>query len=239
MKLPGMIAGNFDTHFSMKHMFKDVQLGIHMANALALDIPATTATAGVMYGALNRGWADLDFSALVKVYDEPAEKEISSKPDETPADIPAAPAAAEEPQSSPEKLVEPPKESLASIVPPPPPPREELEARGVTAVSALPPEPLEKKEETTVSQPAAAPDEIPAVIEKKAEAAEKEPVAAAAKTAEQPADEMKFEEKVAAALKDEPKSDEAAASDSQEKEQSDSALKRFARWLGFGAGPQA
>ncbi len=69
MKLPNMIAGNYEPHFSLKHMFKDVQLGIHVANALDIEIPATTVTAGVMYGALNHGHGDLDFSVLYKVYE--------------------------------------------------------------------------------------------------------------------------------------------------------------------------
>lgn len=68
LKLPKMIAGDYEPHFSLKHMFKDVQLGIHMANALDIEIPTTTVTAGVMYGAMNHGWADLDFSALFKNY---------------------------------------------------------------------------------------------------------------------------------------------------------------------------
>jgi 3-hydroxyisobutyrate dehydrogenase-like beta-hydroxyacid dehydrogenase len=68
LKLPKMVAGDYEPHFSLKHMFKDVQLGIQMANSLDLEIPVTTVTAGVMYGAMNRGWADLDFSALYKIY---------------------------------------------------------------------------------------------------------------------------------------------------------------------------
>lgn len=68
MKLPKIIHSDFDPHFALKHMFKDVQLAIHLANSLEIDIPATTATAGVMYGGLNRGWSDLDFSVLAKVY---------------------------------------------------------------------------------------------------------------------------------------------------------------------------
>jgi 3-hydroxyisobutyrate dehydrogenase-like beta-hydroxyacid dehydrogenase len=67
-KLPKMIAGDYDPHFSLKHMFKDVQLGIHLANGLNIEIPATTVTAGVLYGAMNQGWSDLDFSALFKIY---------------------------------------------------------------------------------------------------------------------------------------------------------------------------
>ena len=67
-KLPKMIAGEYEPHFSLKHMFKDVQLGIRLANGLNIEIPATTVTAGVLYGAINQGWADLDFSALYKIY---------------------------------------------------------------------------------------------------------------------------------------------------------------------------
>jgi hypothetical protein len=42
-----------------------------MANALDIEIPATTVTAGVMYGALNNGWGDLDYSVLFKNYTPP------------------------------------------------------------------------------------------------------------------------------------------------------------------------
>jgi 3-hydroxyisobutyrate dehydrogenase-like beta-hydroxyacid dehydrogenase len=69
IKLPKMVAADYDPHFSLKHMFKDVQLAIHMANALDIEVPATTVTAGVMYGALNHGWADLDFASIFKLYD--------------------------------------------------------------------------------------------------------------------------------------------------------------------------
>ena len=69
LKLPKMVAADYDPHFSLKHMFKDVQLAIHMANALDIELPTTTVTAGVMYGALNHGWADLDFAAIYKLYE--------------------------------------------------------------------------------------------------------------------------------------------------------------------------
>lgn len=68
LKLPKMVTGDYEPHFSLKHMFKDVQLGIHMANALDLEIPATTLTAGVMFGAINQGWGDLDFSVIFRNY---------------------------------------------------------------------------------------------------------------------------------------------------------------------------
>jgi hypothetical protein len=93
LKLPKMVAGDYEPHFSLKHMFKDVQLAIHMANALELEVPATTVTAGVMYGALNNGWADLDYASIFKLYEgsftaapaELAAREVAaSEPDSVP-----------------------------------------------------------------------------------------------------------------------------------------------------------
>jgi 3-hydroxyisobutyrate dehydrogenase-like beta-hydroxyacid dehydrogenase len=67
-KFACMLDRNYEAHFSLKHMFKDVQLGIHIANSLDIDLPATTSTAGVMYGGLTRGWGDEDFSVLARNY---------------------------------------------------------------------------------------------------------------------------------------------------------------------------
>ena len=90
-----MLDRDYEPHFSLKHMFKDVQLGIHIANSLDIDLPATTSTAGVMYGGLTRGWADEDFSVLARSYqkeDEPAPLYVAPPPkalDTTP-DAPSA-----------------------------------------------------------------------------------------------------------------------------------------------------
>jgi len=87
-KLAKILERDYDPHFSLKHMFKDVQLGIHIANSLEIDLPATTATAGVMYGGLTKGWADEDFSVLGRCYQKedqnptlpgPASKEQESQ----------------------------------------------------------------------------------------------------------------------------------------------------------------
>jgi len=61
-----------------------VQLGIHVANALDIEIPATTVTAGVMYGALNQGCGELDYSALYKVYEPLVKRPPTSLPSPTP-----------------------------------------------------------------------------------------------------------------------------------------------------------
>ena len=69
LKLPAMMSGDYTPHFSLKHMFKDVQLGIELANGFALDVPATSAVGAVMFGALMKGLGDLDYAALAKAYD--------------------------------------------------------------------------------------------------------------------------------------------------------------------------
>ena len=69
LKLPKMIAADYEPHFSLKHMFKDVQLGIQLANKLDIEIPATGTIAGVMFSAITRGWGELDYAALAKAYE--------------------------------------------------------------------------------------------------------------------------------------------------------------------------
>jgi 3-hydroxyisobutyrate dehydrogenase-like beta-hydroxyacid dehydrogenase len=51
-------------------MFKDVQLGIEIASRLDLDLPATSAVGGVMYGAVMKSWGDLDYAAVAKLYED-------------------------------------------------------------------------------------------------------------------------------------------------------------------------
>ncbi|MDB6154803.1 MAG: 6-phosphogluconate dehydrogenase NAD-binding [Chthoniobacteraceae bacterium] len=87
LKLPKMMTGDYSTHFSLKHMFKDVQFGIQMARSLGIDLPAATVTGGVMYGAINHGWGDLDFASLFKLYEQALEnpRTLESPPDEPPA----------------------------------------------------------------------------------------------------------------------------------------------------------
>jgi 3-hydroxyisobutyrate dehydrogenase-like beta-hydroxyacid dehydrogenase len=70
LKLPKMISGDFEAHFSLKHMFKDVQIGTRLANALDLDTPTTAVTAGVLFCALKRGWGDLDFASIYQLYED-------------------------------------------------------------------------------------------------------------------------------------------------------------------------
>ena len=75
LKLPKMIERDFEPHFSLKHMFKDVQLGVQLANQMGLDLPATTTIAGTLNNGVRRGWGDLDYAVLAKQFDDGASKE--------------------------------------------------------------------------------------------------------------------------------------------------------------------
>jgi len=105
LKLPKMLAGDYEPHFSVKHMFKDVQLGIHIANRQQLEVPLTTVVGGVLYGALSNGWGDLDFASLYRVYsDAPPKTDAFTLPSQ-PVEEPKAETAEEPaPVSSEAKL---------------------------------------------------------------------------------------------------------------------------------------
>ncbi|MGA3172631.1 MAG: NAD-binding protein, partial [Chthoniobacteraceae bacterium] len=98
-KLAKMVNRDYEPHFSLKHMFKDVQLGIHIANSMEIDLPATTATAGVMYGGLTRGWADEDFAVLARYYQKESEPAFLNVPPPK-TEEKAAPAPEEKPRES-------------------------------------------------------------------------------------------------------------------------------------------
>jgi 3-hydroxyisobutyrate dehydrogenase-like beta-hydroxyacid dehydrogenase len=126
-KLTKMLDRQYEPHFSLKHMFKDVQLGIHIANSLDIDLPATTSTAGVMYGGLTRGWADDDFSVLARAY----QKEDAPKPLAAP--LPPTPHES--------VLPERPKEILPALAPQKREPPRELTADELRNVGIIVPEP--------------------------------------------------------------------------------------------------
>lgn len=90
LKLPKMLSGDYEAHFSLKHMFKDVQLAIHLANSMNLDTPTAAVTAGVLFGAIKRGWGDLDFASLYRLYSDDG-KNAQTLPDGTPAEVADSP----------------------------------------------------------------------------------------------------------------------------------------------------
>jgi 3-hydroxyisobutyrate dehydrogenase-like beta-hydroxyacid dehydrogenase len=205
-KLSKMLDRQYEPHFSLKHMFKDVQLGIHIANSLDIDLPATTSTAGVMYGGLTKGWADDDFSVLARAY----QKEDAPKP------LAAL--------ASPLDSVAP--ERAKEILPAPAPEKREL-PRELTAdelrnVGVIVPEPPEVEKAPAVL------DKAPGVLDKPpgAEAA-KEPDVAKENSASNPPKAEPVKEPAAASAQPAAASAEAA--------QPHTPFVRIRRWFGTGS----
>lgn len=71
IKLPCMMTGEFEPHFALKHMLKDVELGLAEAKTSGVMLPATLATATSLNDGAKAGWSDLDFSAVSKHYGYP------------------------------------------------------------------------------------------------------------------------------------------------------------------------
>ncbi len=80
VKVPVMLEGKFDPHFSLKHMFKDVQLVLAAAERAGLEMPAANAAAGALMSGIEHGWADLDFSAISKHYGFPGKEPLAPEP---------------------------------------------------------------------------------------------------------------------------------------------------------------
>lgn len=64
MKLPAMIAGDFEPHFSLRNMLKDVDFGRSMAERLKVAVPTIDATAAIMKKGVEAGKGDQDFSVI-------------------------------------------------------------------------------------------------------------------------------------------------------------------------------
>ena len=68
MKLPMMIEGNFEPHFSVKHMLKDVLIATRLARALGVEFGATEASRQGLVGEMRQARGDDDYSSLVRQY---------------------------------------------------------------------------------------------------------------------------------------------------------------------------
>lgn len=70
MKGPKIIARDFDTHFSLKLMLKDLKLADNMGDQLGSITPMLGAVKQLFQEAVNLGNGEEDVSALVKVYEQ-------------------------------------------------------------------------------------------------------------------------------------------------------------------------
>lgn len=91
IKLPAMLTGDFEPHFALKHMLKDVNLGLAEAQAAGVNLPAATAVSQSLTDGSEIGWGDLDFSAIAKHFGYPGKAAASGFPGDT------APAASDAP----------------------------------------------------------------------------------------------------------------------------------------------
>ena len=80
LKLPCMLGADFDPRFSLKNMFKDVQIGLAMAEEKDIELPAASAFAGIAMAGLQRGWGDEDFSVISRFYDFPGQGHTLPEP---------------------------------------------------------------------------------------------------------------------------------------------------------------
>ncbi|MEO8043790.1 MAG: NAD(P)-binding domain-containing protein [Spartobacteria bacterium] len=68
MKLPLILAGDFETHFSVKHMLKDVRIASALAKNYSLDLPVTEVSGDMLLEELKQGRGDADYSSVAQKY---------------------------------------------------------------------------------------------------------------------------------------------------------------------------
>src|SRR5215472_15426874 len=68
MKLPKMHARDFAPHFSVKHMFKDMQIASQIALSHYLDLGVTAAARNQLFEQMQWGHGDNDYSAVLRKY---------------------------------------------------------------------------------------------------------------------------------------------------------------------------
>ena len=68
MKLPGILAQEYEPHFSLKNMFKDAQYALGLGKQLGVSQPVLSTTASVIYRSIQEGRGELDYSVIAANY---------------------------------------------------------------------------------------------------------------------------------------------------------------------------
>jgi len=68
MKLPKIIGGDFEPHFSLKHMLKDMQIAARYGLSQHLELAVTAAARDRLLEQMQRGFGDEDYSAVARKY---------------------------------------------------------------------------------------------------------------------------------------------------------------------------
>ncbi|MCH2025063.1 MAG: NAD(P)-dependent oxidoreductase [Verrucomicrobiales bacterium] len=66
MKLPTMLEGNYEPHFSLKNMLKDANFGLSIAERSGLDLPVLKSATRAMMAQMDEGNQDEDYSVIYK-----------------------------------------------------------------------------------------------------------------------------------------------------------------------------
>lgn len=74
MKLPQILARDYEPHFSLKHMFKDAQYALNLGKQLGVEAPVLSTTASVMFRTMQKGHGERDYSVLAERYQEGLEE---------------------------------------------------------------------------------------------------------------------------------------------------------------------
>jgi 3-hydroxyisobutyrate dehydrogenase-like beta-hydroxyacid dehydrogenase len=87
MKAPMMVAGDFEPHFSVKHMLKDVLIGLKMARRYGLHLPVTEVSSDMLLAEMKQGRGAADYSSVAQKY-FPASPKITSQEPAPPGKMP-------------------------------------------------------------------------------------------------------------------------------------------------------
>jgi hypothetical protein len=149
MKLPMMMEGNFEPHFSVKHMLKDVVIATRLARGFGIEFGATDASRHGLTEEMRQGRGDADYSSLFRQY-FPSGTPLEAQPngeDDQPRLAGIDESKASEPEAVPvavETTAEVPSEAkeMGEVVPAPaavgpaPEAKEEVAGHTVAAVAA-------------------------------------------------------------------------------------------------------
>jgi hypothetical protein len=192
MKLPMMMEGNFEPHFSVKHMLKDVVIATRLARNFGIEFGATDASRHGLTEEMRQGRGDADYSSLFRQY-FPAGGPVGA-PSNGEEDQPRLAGIDETKTAEPEKVpvavettAEVPSEAKAmGEVVPAAVPAEPAVAEEVAGHTEVPPTPAPSAAAPEVPAPEiAAPTQEPAASEPKPAASEAKPAASEAKPKEE------------------------------------------------------
>lgn len=68
MKAPMMLKGDFEPHFSVKHMLKDVRIAEKLARGFGLEVPMAEVASDALLAEMKQGRGDADYSSVAQRY---------------------------------------------------------------------------------------------------------------------------------------------------------------------------